>query len=35
MGLSQGLDAVRARARWVERDAEDVKQWLQANGYLA
>ncbi|KAI3478936.1 hypothetical protein L1887_59057 [Cichorium endivia] len=34
-GLSQGLDAVRARARWVERDAEDVKQWLQANGYLA
>ncbi|SJX60857.1 probable AAP1-alanine/arginine aminopeptidase [Sporisorium reilianum f. sp. reilianum] len=35
MGLSQGLDAVRAKARWVERDAKDVEQWLQANGYLA
>ncbi len=35
MGLSQGLDAVRAHARWVERDAKDVEEWLKANGYLA
>ncbi|PWY97439.1 putative AAP1-alanine/arginine aminopeptidase [Testicularia cyperi] len=35
MGLSQGLDAVRAKARWVQRDADDVKSWLQSNGYLA
>ncbi|KAN0060302.1 Aminopeptidase 2 mitochondrial [Thecaphora frezii] len=34
MGLSQGLDAVRANARWVERDGEDVKAWLQQNQYL-
>ncbi|SAM58350.1 probable AAP1-alanine/arginine aminopeptidase [Ustilago bromivora] len=35
MGLSQGLDAVRAKARWVERDGKDVEEWLKANGYLA
>ncbi|EPQ29163.1 uncharacterized protein PFL1_03450 [Pseudozyma flocculosa PF-1] len=35
MGLSQGLDAVRANARWVQRDAEDVKAWLRDNQYLA
>ena len=34
MGLSQGLDAVQANARWLERDSEDVRQWLSQNGYL-
>ena len=34
MGLSQGLEGVRARAAWLERDREDVKQWLQSHGYL-
>jgi aminopeptidase 2 len=32
--LAQALDALRARARWVERDGEDVKVWLKENGYL-
>ncbi|SNX84196.1 probable AAP1 - alanine/arginine aminopeptidase [Melanopsichium pennsylvanicum] len=35
MGLSQGLDAVRSKARWVERDSKDVEEWLKSNGYLA
>lgn len=33
--LKQALDAVRANAAWVKRDAEDVKQWLKQAGYLA
>ncbi|PWN37044.1 putative AAP1-alanine/arginine aminopeptidase [Meira miltonrushii] len=33
-GLEQGLDAVRANAYWLKKDAEDVRSWLQANGYL-
>jgi aminopeptidase 2 len=33
--LAQALDAVRARARWVERDGGNVKQWLKENGYFA
>ncbi|KAF2280737.1 uncharacterized protein EI97DRAFT_367805 [Westerdykella ornata] len=32
--LAQSLDAVRAKARWVERDGEDVATWLRQNGYL-
>lgn len=32
-GLAQALDAVRAKSQWVGRDGEDVKKWLQANGY--
>lgn len=34
MGLQQGLDAVRANGKWVQRDAEDVKSWLREMGYL-
>lgn len=34
MALSQGLDASRANAAWLERDAEDVKAWLVKAGYL-
>lgn len=32
--LKQALDAVRANALWVARDADDVKQWLKKAGYL-
>lgn len=34
MSLAQSLDAIRSKALWVKRDAADVEQWLQANGYL-
>lgn len=34
MALSQGLDSVRANARWQQRDAADVEDWLRAQGYL-
>ncbi len=34
MGLSQGLEGVRARAAWLERGREDVKAWLSQEGYL-
>ena len=33
-GLAQSLDSVRAKCSWLERDSEDVKQWLVDNGYL-
>lgn len=32
--LAQSNDAVRAKIGWIERDAADVKQWLQDNKYL-
>lgn len=32
--LAQSLDAIAAKASWVERDHEDVKEWLKASGYL-
>jgi aminopeptidase 2 len=32
--LAQALDAIKARASWVERDGEDVKAWLKENEYL-
>lgn len=32
--LSQGLDSVRSKAKWLERDAQDVEQWLRDNKYL-
>ncbi|CEQ41474.1 SPOSA6832_03182 [Sporobolomyces salmonicolor] len=32
--LSQGLDAVRSRAKWLERDVADVEKWLRENQYL-
>ncbi|KAL6709626.1 Aminopeptidase 2 mitochondrial [Coniothyrium glycines] len=34
MTLAQSLDSVRARAAWIERDSEDVKQWLEEHKYL-
>ncbi|GAA6024593.1 hypothetical protein JCM8202_005070 [Rhodotorula sphaerocarpa] len=32
--LDQGLEAVRASAKWLERDEDDVKEWLRSGGYL-
>ena len=29
--LAQSLDAIRAKAAWLERDREDVKAWVNAN----
>ena len=34
MALEQSLDGVRARIGWVERDAGDVKAWLEKEGLL-
>ncbi|OAL06541.1 hypothetical protein IQ06DRAFT_208141 [Phaeosphaeriaceae sp. SRC1lsM3a] len=34
MSLSQSLDAISAKAAWLERDSEDVKQWLKEHKYL-
>ena len=31
--LAQSMDAIRSKMAWVERDGEDVKEWLKANGY--
>lgn len=28
--LAQSLDAIRAKAAWIERDREDVKSWVEA-----
>jgi aminopeptidase 2 len=33
-GLAQSLDAVRAKANWIERDAQDVRTWLSERGFL-
>lgn len=30
--LKQGLDAVRAKTAWLQRDAKDVEEWLKQNG---
>ena len=33
-GLAQSLDAVRAKASWLERDAKDVRTWLGERGFF-
>lgn len=33
-GLAQSLDSVKAKASWLERDAQDVRAWLAERGYL-
>ncbi|KAF3929112.1 Laeverin [Dactylellina cionopaga] len=33
-GLAQALDSVSAKAKWLERDRDDVKKWLEENKYL-
>lgn len=32
--LAQSLDAIRSKISWLERDRDDVKNWLKENGYL-
>jgi aminopeptidase 2 len=32
--LAQSLDSIRAKANWVERDAQDVRSWLGERGFL-
>ncbi|GAA5834060.1 hypothetical protein JCM11251_003607 [Rhodosporidiobolus azoricus] len=32
--LRQGLDSVRAKARWLARDAQNVQAWLEKEGYF-
>jgi aminopeptidase 2 len=34
-GLAQSLDSIRAKASWIERDHEDVEQWLKDNKFLS
>ncbi|CAO2648720.1 Nn.00g096690.m01.CDS01 [Neocucurbitaria sp. VM-36] len=34
MSLSQSIDAISAKAAWLERDSDDVKTWLQEHKYL-
>jgi aminopeptidase 2 len=34
MSLSQSIESIGAKASWVERDSEDVKQWLKKHKYL-
>ncbi|KAF9348049.1 Aminopeptidase 2 mitochondrial [Mortierella sp. AD094] len=33
--IAQSLEVIRSNAKWVARDAEDVRQWLAEKGYLA
>ncbi len=33
--LAQALDTIRTKAAWVERDHEDLENWLRKNGYLS
>jgi aminopeptidase 2 len=32
--LAQSIDAITAKAAWIERDSQDVKSWLKENQYL-
>ena len=32
--LEMGVLAITAKARWAERDGEDVEQWLKENKYI-
>jgi hypothetical protein len=31
--LEQSLDEIRGKAEWVERDREDVRDWLKNHGF--
>lgn len=33
--LKQGLDAVRSKSAWLNRDVEDVSAWLKQNSEFA
>lgn len=32
--LEQSLDSVRAKAKWVARDGDDVHGWLESKGFV-
>ncbi|KAI1317204.1 Aminopeptidase 2 mitochondrial [Mortierella claussenii] len=32
--IAQSLEVIRSNAKWVARDADDVRQWLTSKGYL-
>jgi aminopeptidase 2 len=34
MSLDQSIDSISAKAAWLERDSDDVKQWLKEHKYL-
>lgn len=31
--LAQSLDSVRSKISWLQRDREDVAEWVKTNGY--
>jgi aminopeptidase 2 len=33
-GLAQSLDAIRAKANWIERDGQEVRTWLSDRGFF-
>ncbi|KAE8260863.1 hypothetical protein A4X13_0g94 [Tilletia indica] len=35
MGLQQGLDSIRSNSRWLQRDSEDVAEWLRGHDFLS
>ncbi|KAE8234742.1 hypothetical protein CF326_g220 [Tilletia indica] len=35
MGLQQGLDSIRSNSRWLQRDSEDVAEWLRSHDFLS
>ncbi|GMF08886.1 unnamed protein product [Ambrosiozyma monospora] len=32
--LKQGLESIKGKASWIERDRDDVVEWLKDHGYL-
>jgi len=32
--IAQGLDAIRSKATWLERSRDEVRKWLETNGYV-
>ncbi|KAE8270416.1 hypothetical protein A4X09_0g1910 [Tilletia walkeri] len=35
MGLQQGLDSIRSNSRWLQRDSDDVAEWLRSHDFLS
>jgi aminopeptidase 2 len=31
--LAQSMDAIRSKVAWLERDAQEVAEWMKKNGY--
>ena len=34
MALAQSKDSIKSKASWIQRDREDVAEWLRTKGYL-